>query len=148
MSTRTKLLMRTAWSTSSVTSPKARSSLTSKPMCVSLRLTLAFSLRRGDLVEHAVIQLGAMLGLVGVGDVLAEVVDADARAPIVHHLGGANHVVKLRAGNEALREAQPHRRLLGEMAYRLLSESPMKSDLNMPPSRAMWGTGWFARITG
>ena len=69
-----------------------------------------------DLVEHAMVELGAVLGFVGVGDVLAQVVDADAGAPLVDHLRGANHIVQVRARDEALREAQTERRFLGEVA--------------------------------
>ena len=81
-----------------------------------LEADVGVQLARGDFVEHAVIELGAVLGLVGVGDVLAQVVDADAGAPLVDHLGGVNDVVQLRTGNEAVGEAQAQWRLLGEMA--------------------------------
>jgi uncharacterized membrane protein len=69
-----------------------------------------------DLVEQAVIELGAVFRLVGVGDVLAEVVNADAGAPLVDHLGGANYVMEVGACDKALGKTQPQRRLLGEMA--------------------------------
>src|ERR1019366_4747985 len=69
-----------------------------------------------DLVEQAVIQLSAVLRLVGVGDVLAKIVDADACAPAVDHFGGANYVMEVGACDKALGKSQPERRLVGEMA--------------------------------
>ena len=62
------------------------------------------------------IELGAVLGLVGVGDVLAQVVDADAGSPLVDLLGGANGIGQMRARYEAVGEAQAQRRILGKMA--------------------------------
>ena len=81
---------------------------------------LAFSLRDGNLVEHLVIELSALLGLVGVGDVLAQVVDADAGARLVDRLGGADDVGQLGPGDKAAGEAQPEGRVLGEMANGLV----------------------------
>src|ERR1019366_8766134 len=63
-----------------------------------------------------VIKRGAMFGFVGVGDVFAQVVDADARARLVDPLGDADDVAELGPGDEAAGEAQPERRVLGKMA--------------------------------
>src|SRR5581483_2433017 len=68
-----------------------------------------------DFIQHVVIQLGALLGLVGVGYVLTQVVDADAGAPAVDHLCGPYRVLYRHAGDEALRKAQAHRRVLREV---------------------------------
>src|ERR1700678_1742717 len=72
-----------------------------------------------DLVEHPVVELGTELGLFGVGDVFAKVVYADARAPFVYDLGGANYVMQMGAGDEALRKSEPEGRLFGEVAKSL-----------------------------
>ena len=48
-------------------------------------------------------------------DVLAEVVDADGGAPLVHHLCCTDDVVQVRAGNETLRELHSRPGLLGEV---------------------------------
>ena len=68
---------------------------------MSLRLILALRLGGGDFVEQVVIKLGAGAGFVGVGDVLAEVVDGDAGANLIHGGGGADGVGNLGAGDEA-----------------------------------------------
>ena len=86
-------------------------------MWVSLRLMLALSLRwwqsrRGGRDTDSAL----CASLVGVGDVLSQVVDADARAPLVDHLRGVNHIRQLRAGDEALGKAQSQRRLFREVA--------------------------------
>ena len=101
---------------------------------------LAFSLRSMDLVEHVVVELGAVFGFVGVGDVLAQVVDADAGAPLVDHLRGANHIVQVRAGDEALREAQSQRRFFGEVAQAFAFGEP---DEGRPQhgTSSEWGGG-------
>ncbi len=112
---------------------------------------LAFSLRLIDLVEHTVIKLGAVLGLVGVGDVLAQVVDADAGAPLVDDFGGVNHIRQLGAGDEALGETHPQRRLLGEVAQPFAFG---KRDEERPQHGASCETGrsgaasWSAAATG
>ena len=81
-----------------------------------LEADVGVQLARGDIVQQAVIQFAAVPGFVGVGDVLAQVVDADAGAPLVHGLRGAKDVLDLGACDKAAGEAQPHRRVFGKMA--------------------------------
>jgi hypothetical protein len=70
---------------------------------------------RRHLLEHLVIELGALLGFVDVGDVLAQVVDADTGAPPVDCLGDADGVGELSSGDKAAGEAQTEGRGLGEV---------------------------------
>ncbi len=53
-----------------------------------------------DFVKQLVIKLGAGAGFLGVGDVLAQVVDGDARAKLIDLGGGANGVGNLFAGDK------------------------------------------------
>ena len=69
-----------------------------------------------DLVEHPVVQVGAVLGLFGVGDVFPKVIDADAGAPAVDDLGLVYGIVQVRAGDKTLGKLHAQRRLLGEVA--------------------------------
>ena len=72
-----------------------------EPHMRQLEADVGIQLARRNFVQHVVIELGTVLSLVGVGDVLAQVIDADARAPLVHLLGGTHGVGQLRSGNEA-----------------------------------------------
>jgi len=84
-----------------------------------------------DFVEHVVVELGALPGLVGVGDVLAQVVDADARAPLVDHLRGADRVADFMPATKRCEKRSPSGEFSAKLRKDLFSESPMKSDLNM-----------------
>jgi len=55
----------------------------------------------GDGVENLMIELGAMAGFVGIGDIFAEIVDADAHAGSVDRLGSADRVGNLSTGDES-----------------------------------------------
>ena len=55
----------------------------------------------GDFVEQVVVELGAGAGFVGVGDVLAQIVDGDAGADLIHDGGGANCGGNFCAGDKA-----------------------------------------------
>src|SRR5260370_11725848 len=70
----------------------------------------------GGFVEQVVIELGAGAGFVGVGDVLAQVVDGDAGAKLIHGGGGANCVRNLCAGDETGGGALAEEGALGEGA--------------------------------
>jgi hypothetical protein len=70
----------------------------------------------GDFVEQMVVQLGAGAGFVGVGDVLAEIVDGDAGADLIHRRGGANGIRNLFAGDEAGGDALSKAGALGDGA--------------------------------
>ncbi len=70
----------------------------------------------GDSVENLMIELGTVAGFVGIGDIFAEIVDADAHAGAVDGLGGADGVGNLSAGDEAIGDAAAERRTLGKVA--------------------------------
>ena len=55
----------------------------------------------GDFVEQIVIEMGAGARFVSVGDVLAQIVDGDAGAKLIHRGGGTNCVRNFFAGYEA-----------------------------------------------
>ena len=61
----------------------------------------AFELVGGDGVENLMVELGAVAGLVGIRDILSEIIDGDAHAGAIDRLRGANRVGDLRARNEA-----------------------------------------------
>ena len=54
-----------------------------------------------DGVENLVVEPGAVPGLIGIGDVFAEIVDADAHARAIDGLGDAHRVSDLGAGDKA-----------------------------------------------
>src|ERR1700692_4053906 len=58
-----------------------------------------------DRVENLKVELRAVAGFIGIGDIFAKVVDADAHAGAVYRLGGADRIDNLSAGNEAAGEA-------------------------------------------
>ena len=72
----------------------------------------------GDFVEQVVVELGAGAGFVGVGDVLAQIVDGDAGANLIHGGGGANRVRNLGAGDEAGGSALAKAGAFGDAAQR------------------------------
>ncbi len=72
----------------------------------------------GDFVEQVVIKLGAGAGFVGVADILAEIIDGDADADLIHRSGGANGVGNLGAGDEAGGRALAKAGVFGDGAQR------------------------------
>ena len=66
-----------------------------------------------DFVEHGWLELGAGAGFVGVGDVLAQIVDADAGAHLLI-ARGANYVRNLGSGDEACGSALAKAGVLGD----------------------------------
>ena len=74
----------------------------------------------GDGVENLMIELRAVAGLVGIGDIFAEVVDGHAHACAVDGLSGADGVGNLGAGNEAMGNAATEGRALGKGAQGLV----------------------------
>src|SRR5271165_1441600 len=55
----------------------------------------------GNFVEQVMVELSAGAGFVGVGDILAEIVDGDAGADLIYDGGYTNRVRDLGAGDEA-----------------------------------------------
>ena len=66
-------------------------------------------------VKNLMIELRAVLGFIRIGDVFAEVIDANAHASAVDGLRGADSVGNLRACNKSSGDAPPQRRSLGEV---------------------------------
>ncbi len=66
--------------------PKRQVGIDIEPHVRQLQADVGVQLARRDLVEHPVIKLGAVLRLVGIGDVLAQVIDADRRPGSRHRL--------------------------------------------------------------
>src|SRR5208283_5999492 len=71
----------------------------------------------GNFVEQVVVELSAGAGFVSVGDVLAQIVDGDAGADLIHGGGGANCVLNLGAGDEAGGSALAKAGALGDGAH-------------------------------
>src|ERR1700722_14331023 len=71
-----------------------------------------------DSVENLMVELRALAGFFGVGDVLAQVIDADAHAGTVDGLGNAHSVGGLRARYETARNPPTERGSLGKIAQR------------------------------
>ena len=71
-----------------------------------------------DGVENLVVEFGAFAGFVGIGDVLAQIVDTDAHASAVDRLSDAYGVGDLGAGDEAPGNAASDRGALGKAAQR------------------------------
>ena len=73
-----------------------------------------------DGVENLMVELRAVAGFVGIGDVLAQVIDADAHAGAVDGLGDAHRVGDFRARHEPARNAVTDRGSLGKIAQRTI----------------------------
>ena len=83
-------------------------------------------------VENLMIKLGAVAGLVGIGDIFAQVVDADAHAGAVDGLRGADGIGDLGASNEAAGDAAAERERSAKLRRERFSERRTKNALNMP----------------
>ena len=81
-----------------------------------LQADVGVELVGGDGVENLVVELRALAGFVEIGDVLAQVVDADAHTGAVDGLGDAHGVGDFRSGHEAARNAAADGGALGEAA--------------------------------
>ena len=66
------------------------------------------------------VELRAVAGFVGIGDILAQVVDADAHASAVDGLGDAHSVGDFRACHETAGNPTTDGRALGEIAQRTI----------------------------
>ena len=71
-------------------------------------------------IKNLLIQLRAVAGLVGIGNVLTKVVDAHAHARAIDSLRDPHGVGDFRSGNETPGYASPQRRLLGKAAQRTI----------------------------
>ena len=120
MSMRMKLLIRTACCTSSAMRRQVSSGSWSRPIWVSFRLTIGIELAAIDLVQQLMIAVGAGDGLFATGDVLAQVVDADANAAPVHLLDRDDQVIEGEAGDKTAGQLAAQRRMLGEAPQGLL----------------------------
>ena len=81
-----------------------------------LQADVGVQLLSGDVVQQLVIELSAGAGFVGVGDVLAEIVDGDAQAGLVYGASGPEHVFDLSAGNKTAGEVLADGGTLGDGA--------------------------------
>ena len=112
--------MDAALATSPATRSRASCSSTSRPMWVSFRLMLALSWLATMRVENFVVELGALASFIGIGDVLAQIVDADAHARAVNGLSNANGVGDFRARHEAAGNPAADRGALGKSTQRTI----------------------------
>src|SRR5437773_4786496 len=87
-----------------------------EPHVSELEADVGLELSRRNLIEKLVIERGTVPGLFHVGDVLAEVVDADGHAMRVGPSGGVERLADAHAGNEAAGEPASDARSLGECA--------------------------------
>src|SRR3989442_11255318 len=79
---------------------------------------VGMELAGGDFVQQVVGELGAGASLGGVGDVFTEVVDGNAGARLINHVGSAKHVGYLGTGNEAAGKAPTEGRAFAQRAQR------------------------------
>ena len=84
-----------------------------------LHAHVGIEMTRRDLIDHLVIQLRALPGLLGIRDVFAEVVDADGHAVRVGFLCRFERVFDSHAGNEAAGQPPPDARTLRHTAESL-----------------------------
>ena len=61
-----------------------------------------------DFVQHLMVELGAVAGFIGVGDVLAEVIDGNAQTCPVDGLRDPQGIFDLGAGYKTAGQAPPH----------------------------------------
>ena len=73
-----------------------------------------------NFVQHLVVELGAGAGFLGVGDVLAEVVDRNAQTLLIDGLRDAQRIFHLRARHKTAGQSLPDGGPLGHPAQRAI----------------------------
>jgi len=84
-----------------------------------LQAHVRIEMTRRDLIDHLVIQLGTLLGLLGIRDVFAEVVDADGHAVRIGFLCCFERLFDGHAGDEAAGQPSPDARTFRNTAESL-----------------------------
>ena len=142
MSTRTKLLTRAACVDQSADQFAGELLVHVHAHVRELEADVAFRPSRDDLVDHLVIERGAFLRLVDVGDVLAQVVDGDRQAEIVQCAVAAIASSTVVPATKRLDVRCPMEERSATARSVRLSESQTKNALSIPVACPGAGSLW------